>query len=1114
MTSERNQPKASQPPAFNNRQNQGHRYEPLVSRLEPSSQLVGRMTSERNQPKASQPPAFNNRQNQGNRYEPLVSRLEPSSQLVGRMTSERNQPKASQPPAFNNRQNQGHRYEPLVSRLEPSSQLVGRMTSERNQPKASQPPAFNNRQNQGHRYEPLVSRLEPSSQLVGRMTSERNQPKASQPPAFNNRQNQGNRYEPLVSRLEPSSQLVGRMTSERNQPKASQPPAFNNRQNQGNRYEPLVSRLEPSSQLVGRMTSGRNRPQCRNHQSSTTDRTRATAPASGKDDEWEESPAASQPPPAFNNRQNQGNRYEPLVSIGPSSQLVGKMTSGRNHQQYPSHRQPSTTDRTKGTGRNYLYLRLGRKPRPDQHERGPRPDHHDRGPKPDHHERGPRPDQPDRGPRPGWKGKGNNDSRVGQRLRQAAEAASADAQNQRSFSVQDRLRRDNRFNNQNNDWKENKDNDWGNKNRPDRRDNRGDRQDNWGEKKDFQKREFRDNNRERGDRTRSNFTPRDRADRSFGSDDKRSEKSFKSQGSGGAGRAPPYKSRSKFTAVQYKELSDPVPLETPFGEPIVEAGAQHEVSVTWIISPESFYTQILTLQPKFLEMMHSIPELYKGVKSYTGIVPVGASVLARYPADGVLYRAEVVSVQPFSKFIVRYVDFGNKQLVDAKDIWQLDKQLMELPKMAVHCSLLGVAPKDGEWKANPEIDLCFNAPRYQCVFQECGDEGQWKVYLWNNSVSVADTLVEKQLAVSSDHQASVALKDEAIDLTIIVGQQILCKVTHVKSFEEFYVQLDLDKAALVESAIDNFDTGKLTPLTKDSLTDGVHCTVRHDGKIYRAILEDTSDPNKIQAVLPDYGFSITTELANVSIQQTSKIYRAILEDTSDPNKIQAVLPDYGFSITTELANLTPLTKDSLTDGVHCTVRHEGKIYRAILEDTSDPNKIQALTPLTKDSLTDGVHCTVRHEGKIYRAILEDTSDPNKIQAVLPDYGFSITTELANVSIQQTSKIYRAILEDTSDPNKIQAVLPDYGFSITTELANVSIQQTSKIYRAILEDTSDPNKIQAVLPDYGFSITTELANVSIQQTSKIYRAILEDTSDPSKIQAVLPDYGFSIQGPDW
>lgn len=156
-------------------------------------------------------------------------------------------------------------------------------------------------------------------------------------------------------------------------------------------------------------------------------------------------------------------------------------------------------------------------------------------------------------------------------------------------------------------------------------------------------------------------------------------------------------------------------------------------------------------------MMHKIPEIYKGVKSYTGEVPVGGSVLARYPADGVLYRATIESVQPFSKFIVRYVDFGNKQLVDAKDIWQMDRQMLELPKMAVCCSLSGVAPVDGEWKPDNKVDLCFNAPRYQCVFQELVDD-KYKVSLWNNGVSVADMLVEKELAILSEHQSSVTLK--------------------------------------------------------------------------------------------------------------------------------------------------------------------------------------------------------------------------------------------------------------------------------------------------------------------------------------------------------------------
>lgn len=314
---------------------------------------------------------------------------------------------------------------------------------------------------------------------------------------------------------------------------------------------------------------------------------------------------------------------------------------------------------------------------------------------------------------------------------------------------------DNKFNKQD-EWEEKKQDTWGSerpsRDRQDRQDNHGDRPA-WREKKDFhQKRDF--NKNDRGDRPKSNFTPRERADRSFGSD---GERSHKSHDSNKPGRAPDFKSRSKFSQVQYKELPNPVPIETPFAEPSVDPNAQHEVSVTWIVSPDSFYTQILSLQSKFLDMMHKIPEIYKGVKPYTGIVPVGASVLARYPEDGVLYRANIVSAQPFGKFIVQYIDFGNKFLVDARDIWQLDQQLMELPKMAVHCFLLGVAPKDGEWKANKDIDLCFNAPRYQCVFQELVED-KYKVSLWNNGASVADMLVEKELAVAAQQGSAVTLK--------------------------------------------------------------------------------------------------------------------------------------------------------------------------------------------------------------------------------------------------------------------------------------------------------------------------------------------------------------------
>lgn len=118
----------------------------------------------------------------------------------------------------------------------------------------------------------------------------------------------------------------------------------------------------------------------------------------------------------------------------------------------------------------------------------------------------------------------------------------------------------------------------------------------------------------------------------------------------------------------------------------------------------------------------------------------------------------MVSVRPLGKFVIQYVDFGNKFLVENKDIWQLDDWLMELPKLAVHCSLVGVTSKDGPWKADQEVDRCFNAPRYQCVFLE-NVEGVYRVSMYNNGVSVADMLLEKGLA-----EASAAPEAAAVEL--------------------------------------------------------------------------------------------------------------------------------------------------------------------------------------------------------------------------------------------------------------------------------------------------------------------------------------------------------------
>lgn len=77
---------------------------------------------------------------------------------------------------------------------------------------------------------------------------------------------------------------------------------------------------------------------------------------------------------------------------------------------------------------------------------------------------------------------------------------------------------------------------------------------------------------------------------------------------------------------------------------------------------------------------------------------------------------------------------------------------MRLPKQAVQCSLLNVAPLDGSnWsEANTkEIDNCFNVDKCTCVFHDKKDN-KYLISLINNGDDVAEMLAKLNLASLSN----------------------------------------------------------------------------------------------------------------------------------------------------------------------------------------------------------------------------------------------------------------------------------------------------------------------------------------------------------------------------
>ena len=79
-------------------------------------------------------------------------------------------------------------------------------------------------------------------------------------------------------------------------------------------------------------------------------------------------------------------------------------------------------------------------------------------------------------------------------------------------------------------------------------------------------------------------------------------------------------------------------------------------------------------------------------KAATRDVREGHLVIATYPVDNKLYRAQIEKVTQASScdlifFLVRYIDYGNACEVGSGDLYIWDEILQIIPAQAVSCKL-------------------------------------------------------------------------------------------------------------------------------------------------------------------------------------------------------------------------------------------------------------------------------------------------------------------------------------------------------------------------------------------------------------------------------------------
>lgn len=124
----------------------------------------------------------------------------------------------------------------------------------------------------------------------------------------------------------------------------------------------------------------------------------------------------------------------------------------------------------------------------------------------------------------------------------------------------------------------------------------------------------------------------------------------------------------------------------------ITSGTVKNCEIVFFNGPSDFFIQ---LNPEYLELepiMNSIAETYEknGETIQASEAKCGMCCVAQYEEDLKWYRAVIKYVEG-NNVTVKFIDYGNTELVDFTKIKVIREKFLKLPMQAVQCKLLGLA---------------------------------------------------------------------------------------------------------------------------------------------------------------------------------------------------------------------------------------------------------------------------------------------------------------------------------------------------------------------------------------------------------------------------------------
>ena len=430
-----------------------------------------------------------------------------------------------------------------------------------------------------------------------------------------------------------------------------------------------------------------------------------------------------------------------------------------------------------------------------------------------------------------------------------------------------------------------------------------------------------------------------------------------------------------------------------------------DIFVTFVASPAQFYCQAMDSYDQFNKLATQM-QSHDFVSMTTPPLQEGVFCAAQYTEDNQWYRAKIMSVDSSSMLRVLFVDYGNTERINSKDVRSLPAVFADLPAQATCCSL----PTEVAVTINQ--DTFFNAvleQQFQATLVEILPDQTYAVTL-TTPTGEKLFMPSKQITISP--------------LILSPGAVEVAYVSHVESPTHFYCQLDCNVAKLTSMQDILADVCYKKHCVTQPVNEGMCYAVSYsvDGQWYRAKVIGVHK-QQVTVRFCDYGNTDTVDV-NKSIVS--------LDDQFSTLPAQGLLCSLGNNSKMSIAQLSALIDTEVTLSIEKVTKDGLHLVHITANDfTNQPLQVANLELSVNDRIPVAItHCVSPQD--FYCQDLRAASQLEQLLTSLADLEAGSVPSEAMVDLHyaacfsEDDQWYRAKVKSVTTPQKVTVVFVDYG----------------------------------------------------------------------------------------